>query len=185
MISDDRQRIHISKFLSLILRHEAAKFGVTLDKHGFADVTTVLAVLQRSFAEFTYDDLLDLAARDAKGRFDVSDGKIRARYGHSIYVEPRVAPAEPPDLLYHGTAEGAVGTILGQGLRPMRRRFVHLSPAIDDARKVGRRHSQSVAILIIRAKEAHDAGVRFFAEHNIYLAEYIPADFIDVLEKKT
>jgi putative RNA 2'-phosphotransferase len=177
-----KERVRISKFLSLILRHEAAKFGVTLDEHGFADVDSVLSVLQKSFPDFTQDDLPDLAAQDEKGRFEIIDDKIRARYGHSLYVKPTVEPTEPPEILYHGTSRKAAQWILEQGLRSMSRRFVHLSATVEEARKVGRRHSRDVVIFEIKARAARDAGIDFFAEHNTYLAEHIPADFLETIK---
>ncbi len=182
MIQNNRQRTRISKFLSLILRHQAEHFGVRIDRHGFAEIDSVLDVIKRNFPDFTRDDLLDLAADDPKGRFDIIDDRIRTRYGHSIHVEPNVDAAEPPKILYHGTSQKAVASIMDQGLRPMRRRFVHLSPTHDEARKVGRRHSRNVAVLKIRAREAYRAGIPFYAEHGIYLAEYIPVGFIDRID---
>lgn len=179
-----KERVRISKFLSLILRHEAAKFGVALDEHGFADVESVLSVLQKSFPELTQNDLLDLAARDEKGRFEIVADKIRARYGHSVYVKPTAEPTEPPGILYHGTSRTAAQRILEQGLRPMRRRFVHLSRTIEEARKVGRRHSRDVVIFEIQALAARKAGIDFFIESNTYLAEYIPAVFLETIKDR-
>lgn len=177
-----KERVRISKFLSLILRHEAAKFGVTLDEHGFADIDSVLSVLRKSFPDFTQDDLQELAAHDEKGRFEITGDKIRARYGHSIYVKPMAEPTEPPEILYHGTSRKAAQRILEQGLHPMSRRFVHLSGTIEEARKVGRRHSRDVVIFEVKARAARDAGIDFFAEHDTYLAEYIPADFLETIK---
>jgi putative RNA 2'-phosphotransferase len=37
-----------------------------------------------------------------------------------------LTPREPPVELYHGTAQRNVSTILAEGLRPMKRRHVHL-----------------------------------------------------------
>lgn len=172
-------RIRISKFLSLILRHKAAKFGIALDEHGFANVDSVLSVLRKSFPDFTQDDLQDLAARDKKGRFEITGDKIRARYGHSVYIEPPTEPIDPPEILYHGTPRRAAEKIIRQGIRPMKRRFVHLSKTVEEARQVGRRHSNDVVIFKIQASKAHNAGIKFFVEHDTYLAEYIPADFLE------
>lgn len=172
----------LSKFLSLVLRHEAAKFGLTLDKYGWAPIDRVVSILQTRQPGFTQEDLVRLARDDSKQRYEIVDDRIRARYGHSLEVEPSAVPAEPPEILYHGTAGRTVPVILREGLRSMSRRFVHLSPNKEDALKVGRRHSANVVLLKIGARVAHEAGVRFYCEENIYLATQIPAEFIEVVE---
>lgn len=45
-----------------------------------------------------------------------------------------------PDVLYHGTAPRNRASIEREGLRPMARQEVHLSPTWVETRDVGRRH---------------------------------------------
>ena len=44
----DRDLIRISKFLSLVLRHKPERFGLSLDKHGWARVDQLLAAANRA-----------------------------------------------------------------------------------------------------------------------------------------
>ena len=42
--------------------------------------------------------------------------RIRARQGHSIRVDVELEEKSPPDILYHGTGERFVNSILDQGI---------------------------------------------------------------------
>src|SRR5580765_5270099 len=99
-----------SKFLSLVLRHEPARFGVVLDVHGWADVGELLAACAAHGVDLSRDDLAKLVATNDKQRFALSpDGtQIRANQGHSIDVDLALVPATPPELLYHGTVARAL-----------------------------------------------------------------------------
>ena len=53
--------------------------------------------------------------------------RIRARQGHSIHVDVELEEKLPPDILYHGTGERFVNSILDQGINKGNRLYVHLS----------------------------------------------------------
>lgn len=53
-------------------------------------------------------------------------------------------PGTPPAVLFHGTATASLPVILADGLRPMRRQYVHLSADRDTALSVGSRKSADV-----------------------------------------
>ncbi|HDS01212.1 MAG TPA: RNA 2'-phosphotransferase [candidate division Zixibacteria bacterium] len=171
-----------SKFLAFLLRHGADEFNLRLDNHGWAQVHDVVGIMQRKNPGLTVDDLKYIVETDSKERYQIENDRIRARYGHSIKVESREIPSKPPEVLYHGTARRNLGLIFSKGLRPMRRQYVHLSTNIEDARNVGRRHSQNVAVLKIRAEDAHKSGITFFRESNTYLTKEIPVEFIEMME---
>lgn len=179
-LMDDRQYKRVSKLLSFMLRHGPHEYGLQLDTFGCASLSDVLAALKIRYPDLSIEDLLDIVRRDDKGRYEVTAGRIRARYGHSIEVAVTAAPVRPPEILYHGTAERNIGLIVHQGLRAMSRRMVHLSQTREEALAVGSRHSSRVALLVIRAEEASDAGVTFYLESRTYLAEAIPPQFITV-----
>src|SRR4051794_3650398 len=99
--------IRHSKFLSLVLRHDPALIGITLDDAGWTDVAGLLAACAAHGAAITRDELAQIVATSDKQRFAVSpDGlRIRANQGHSVEVELGFAPTQPPGHLYHGTIE--------------------------------------------------------------------------------
>jgi putative RNA 2'-phosphotransferase len=90
----------------------------------------------------------------------------------------------PPPILYHGTSQRALAAIRREGLRPMGRQYVHLSPDPETATLVGARHDEQPVILTVRAAEAHAAGVVFHqADEAVYLAKHVPAEFIEMADE--
>src|SRR4051794_16754521 len=99
--------IHLSKFLSLVLRHKPDQIGITLDPAGWVDVDVLLAAMAAHGQPISPADLRHLIDTSDKKRFALSeDGRqIRASQGHSVEVELGYIPTPPPDTLYHGTVE--------------------------------------------------------------------------------
>lgn len=173
----------LSKFLSMVLRHRADEFGIKLDGEGYADIGDLFVVVQGRYNNtFTYDDLIRVVTTpgsDNKMRFELVGDKVRARYGHNKRVQAvTYEPAQPPDVLYHGTVAAALPAIRKEGLTAQQRQYVHLSTTTERAMNVGSRRGKPV-LLTIRAGEAHGAGVVFYhPEDEHYLAEHIPREHI-------
>src|SRR5215207_8492537 len=102
----DPQLVRISKFLSLVLRHDPGKIGLTLDATGWADVGALLDGAARAGVQIDRETLARVVAENEKQRFALSaDGtRIRANQGHSVDVDLGLEPRTPPEVLYHGTA---------------------------------------------------------------------------------
>lgn len=121
--------ISTSKFLSLVLRHEPGRIGLTLDAAGWTDVDALLAACAAHGVAITRGQLAELVAHSDKQRFALSaDGdRIRANQGHSVEVELGLVAQAPPARLYHGTVHAALGAIRATGLERRARHHVHLS----------------------------------------------------------
>src|SRR5262249_46770799 len=63
---------HISKFLSLGLRHDPSALGIELDTAGWADVSAVLRGLAAGGAAVSEDELEEIVASNDKQRFALS-----------------------------------------------------------------------------------------------------------------
>jgi putative RNA 2'-phosphotransferase len=184
-MADAVDDVRLSKTLSYWLRHRPAAGSLVLDEQGWADLDAVLAALERTGAGEVREKLGSVVATNDKQRFELSaDGsRIRARQGHSVPVRLDWPVRTPPELLYHGTVQRALPTILEEGLRPMRRHHVHLSPDIATARRVGARRGAPV-ILEIRASELHDTGTLFYlTANNVWLTKAVPPAYLDVIER--
>jgi putative RNA 2'-phosphotransferase len=159
--------------MSYLLRHHPEDGGLQPDAHGFVALDALAEALK-----VPAETVLQVVERDPKGRFEVADGMIRAVYGHSYEVEDPGEPCEPPDVLYHGTPRRSVDAILREGLRPMGRQMVHLSGTVAEAREVGRRRDSRPVVLVIDAKGAAEAGIRFRRAGEVYLCAHVPAVFV-------
>lgn len=169
-----------SKFLSLVLRHEPQAAGVTLDDAGWAGVADLLAGCRRAGVAIGEAELREIVRTSDKQRFAISDDgtRIRANQGHSVEVELGYEPAEPPAVLWHGTAEKHLAPIRGQGLLKGARHHVHLSETPETASAVGRRHGK-LALLRVDAGRMHRAGRPFFRTPNgVWLTEHVPVEYL-------
>ena len=171
---------HISKFLSLVLRHEPSAAGLTLDAQGWVDVDELIAGAARHGFSFTHTELEEVVETNDKQRFAFSvDGQqIRANQGHSVTVDLGLTPETPPAKLYHGTVERFVSSIMVDGLEKRARQHVHLSADLDTATRVGSRRGRPI-ILEIAAAEMHEAGFHFFrSENGVWLTDKVPPEYI-------
>ena len=177
MITDS---VRLSKFLSLVLRHQPETIGLTLDAQGWAPVDTLLERCAASGTLITREQLLHIVASSDKQRFTLSpDGeRIRAAQGHSLAIDLALAPQAPPPVLYHGTATRFVDAILAQGLQPQSRQHVHLSSDADTARRVGQRHGKPI-ILVVDSAGMNVHGHSFYcADNGVWLTDAVPAGFL-------
>ena len=148
----------ISKYISLILRHKPEVIGIQLDAHGWADVNALLAGISRKYP-INRDILEEIVRSDEKQRYSFSEEgtKIRANQGHSIQVDVELPVTEPPETLYHGTAQ--------------------------TAEKVGQRHGQPV-IYLVDAGQMHRDGYLFYLSANgVWLTKVVPAPYLKRLEE--
>ena len=170
----------VSKTLSFWLRHRPDAAGLTLDAQGWTDADTVLAALAGEKLDCDWERLISIVETSDKQRFEMSaDGsRIRARQGHSVEVALDWPQVDPPEFLYHGTVERFLPAIRADGLRPMRRHHVHLSPDEATATIVGNRRGTAI-ILTIRAREMAADGHAFFLTGNgVWLTDHVPAAFL-------
>jgi putative RNA 2'-phosphotransferase len=180
----DRELVPLSRFLSLVLRHDPAKIGLHLDAQGWADVADLLAKAVAHGKPIDRPVLERIVRENDKQRFALShDGRrIRANQGHSIDVDIDLDPLIPPDRLYHGTAAHNLASIRANGLHAAARRHVHLSGDPDTASKVGSRHGRPV-VLTVRSGDMAAAGHAFFRSDNgVWLTAAVPVLFLDFPE---
>lgn len=180
----EKQIKHISKFLSLVLRHKPEHIGLTIDKEGWASVTELIEKINQKGVRLDLALLQLVVDTNDKKRFAFNDDKtrIRASQGHTVEVELDLQPQTPPELLYHGAADKYVAAIQEHGLFKMERHHVHLTADIETARNVGQRRGRPI-ILVIKALAMHEQGHKFYLSANgVWLADHVPPEFIEVAE---
>lgn len=173
----------ISKFLSLVLRHQPEKLGIELDAAGWVSVDELLAKVNAQAFRLDRAMLEAVVKDNDKQRFAFSEdgARIRASQGHSIEVELDYQPMEPPAVLYHGTSRHFLEGIRAGGLQKRQRHHVHLSADRETAQKVGQRHGPPV-ILTVLAGEMQRAGHAFYRSANgVWLTEAVAPEFLQGL----
>jgi putative RNA 2'-phosphotransferase len=177
---DDARLIKVSKYLSKHLRHEPGRLGLTLAPGGWVEVQVLLDACARNRFALTHAELDEVVARNDKQRFSFDDTGtlIRANQGHSVEVDLQLDPAEPPELLYHGTGEGSVESIERGGLKKMARHHVHLSADVPTARRVGMRHGRPAIFQGDAAGMRLDGFVFFRSANGVWLVDRVPVEYL-------
>jgi len=172
-------RVKVSRYMSYLLRHNPE--GLDMDEHGFVDLDKLLETINQRFSvEKSF--VLEIVERSGRKRFEVVGNKIRALYGHTVQVKLELEEDKNVKVLYHGTTPNAASKILMEGLKPMRRRWVHLSPTIEIAREVGMRRTSTPIVLEVDAEAARKDGLKFFrATDKVYLCESVPPKYIKLV----
>ncbi len=170
-----------SRWMAYVLRHNPERYGLQIDRHGYVDFEEFRRVACGRYPSLTPERLRELITASAGAeRFEIAQGRIRARYGHSIPVEPPGPAVEPPAQLYHGIAAGSAETVRTAGLKPTDRRLLHLSETAEEALAVAQRKIEQPVIARVLAREAHEAGVVFFRESKVFLVAQVPAPFVRI-----
>lgn len=174
----------VSKHMALLLRHAPQRAGLVLDAEGYVHLEDLVAVLRRDMPEVGIDTVRAVVAQvePHKQRYSIVEDCVRANYGHSTADRIEHAPAVPPDMLLHGTSASALAGILKQGLLPMRRQYVHLTPDARLAASVGTRHGKP-CLIRVDARVAHADGVAFYkANFTFWLVTSLDPRYLSVAE---
>lgn len=172
----------VSKFLSFVLRHQPDAINLTLDSQGWASVTELIDKAKPQIT-LTHELIKKTVIDNDKNRFSLSKNEqyIRANQGHSIKIDLKLMPEEPPTFLYHGTATRFLDSIKQEGLKPGKRHHVHLSKDIATATDVGQRYGKPV-ILQVSAGAMRQQGLEFFLSNNgVWLTVHVSPNFLSVI----
>lgn len=168
--------LETSKYMSYLLRHNPR--NLEMDEHGFVDLNQLLQKLREHY-QIKKGSILEIVKKSERKRFEIVENKIRALYGHTIPVKLELKEDDAVRLLYHGTTKESASKILGTGLKPMKRRWVHLSPTVEIAIEVGSRRTGRPVVLEIDAEAARRGGVKFYkATDKVYVSRYVASEHI-------
>jgi RNA:NAD 2'-phosphotransferase (TPT1/KptA family) len=168
---NSRRRITLSKAIAKLLRHGSSGASIPMTDDGYVEKVVL--------ADYLNIDVLTLetvALHPAESRFEVSEGLIRARYGHSLELNIERSPSKISQSLFHGTSWQSLPAILARGLQPMTRSHVHLSSNPQDAIETGSRHGRPVLLSV--SVEAIDEVVQ--AADGIWLSNGISPERIQI-----
>ncbi len=166
--------VKLSKKIACVLRHKPESAGLTMDKHDWVSVSELIKALPTDM-----EMLEKIVTLNDKNRFIFSEDKsrIRASQGHTIEVDVELKEAVPPKYLFHGTLLKNREHIEKEGLRPMKRLYVHLSADIDTAWQVAKRRKSAEGYVIYRIDTDYmiKNGCKFYqSENGVWLTKIVP-----------
>ncbi|MFD5699493.1 RNA 2'-phosphotransferase [Streptomyces lasiicapitis] len=176
--TDDRRTVKVSKYLSKHLRHQPERIGITLDDGGWVDIGTLIEAAAAHGFRFTRAELDHVVAENDKQRFAVEGDRIRASQGHSVEVDLDLPAATPPAYLFHGTVARHLDAIRAEGLRPMNRHAVHLSPDRDTATRVGARRGRPIVLSVDAGAMHRDGHVFQVSANGVWLTDAVPPGYL-------
>ena len=180
----EKENARISKFLSYVLRHQPDAIGIELDENGWTDVGLLIQKASKSGMKFDLEILKHIVETNNKKRFALNEtfSMIRANQGHSVEVELGYAAKEPPEILYHGTGEKYVESIMKVGLEKKNRHHVHLTTELQTAISVGSRHGKPVVFEVL-SMQMHKEKMEFYlSENGVWLTEHVPVMYMRLKE---
>ena len=171
-----------SRFISMILRHKPGVIGITLDEHGWADVSELIEGVNKVHP-LDMETLEEIVRTNEKQRFSFNEDKtkIRANQGHTIPVDVELEEKAPPEFLYHGTGDKYVESIDCTGLESRQRLYVHLSTDKEMAAKVGQRHGKPVVYRVNSGQMAKDGYVFYLSVNGVWLTKAVPVKYLEKL----
>ena len=170
----------ITRSLAYMLRHQPEQFDLELDEYGWADLREVVRALNERLGEpVAQEDVQDAVSSGDRQRYEIDRGMIRALYGHSIDVQPG-EPGQPPELLFVGVSRQDAERAERFGLRPGRRRFLHLALTAEDALETAARSSEDAVLVKVHAMDAWEEGINFYDRKALYLSDPIPTHYLEI-----
>ena len=183
-IMSDFEVEKIGRTLAAILRH--GKFGLDMDAQGNVSLKDVMAKIRERNPRMNWlraRHIEALVETDPKGRYVISNGKIRATYGHTIPLDIRLDCEDVPDELFYPATPEEAEIILESGIFPSDRAMVHLSRGYRDAVRAGSVRTEDPVILVIDTGVCMELGSDIGrAAKTVYLCRSVPADAIDIAD---
>ena len=175
-----KQTTHISKFLSLILRHKPATIKIELDKNGWTNVKSLIEKSNIYGIQFDLEILKFIVETNSKKRFAFNSdfSKIWASQGHSLEIELGYTNQKPPKYLFHGTSEKSVESICNNGIEKQKRQHVHLSSDLETAINVGQRHGKPYVFKVLAEEMFNDKFEFYISDNNVWLTNNVPKKYL-------
>ena len=87
----------LSRLMAYMLRHHPEEFGLALDEEGWTGLDSLLEAARSRRGEVSVDDVEE-AVNASEGRYEISEDRIRATYGHTtpLGATPKAEAGPPP-----------------------------------------------------------------------------------------
>ncbi|KAK7390108.1 hypothetical protein VNO78_25407 [Psophocarpus tetragonolobus] len=193
----------LGRLLTRILRHMGSELNLNMRRDGYVKVNDLLKLNLKTFANIplrshTIDDIREAVQKDNKQRFNLIDENgellIRANQGHtvmSVETESLLKPilsAEEFPVCVHGTYRKNLESILGSGLKRMKRLHVHFSCGLPTDGEVisGMRRDVNVLIFLDVRKALEEGLKLYISDNKVILTEgfdgVVPPKYFEKIE---
>jgi RNA:NAD 2'-phosphotransferase (TPT1/KptA family) len=169
---------NICRFLAFVLRHKPQVAHLKLDELGFAEITKVIIAIEKRFKiKVTEQELTDIAKKYAMKFFLFENGKIKARFGHTIILnmltpENFESTMKVPHGLYGVINKDEMWNVSKNGLQSS---FI-LSGLFDSKSKL---QINGNLVVHINTEKAIKNNVAFFCDkNNRYFCKFVPATYL-------
>lgn len=181
---DEAKTEQLGRLVAGALRHFPEDLGLAMDSSGWVDLSALGDVVQSRHRWANKNLVIALAQSDPKRRYEINNGKIRARYGHSVKVDLDHPENRLPKL-YYGASEEEADRILEIGLKSASQRYVHLSTTSEKAWHVATFRTGNPKIIQVDAASAQKAGAKMMTvNEDIVISEMIPPEYLSILPSK-
>lgn len=193
----------LGRLLTRILRHMASELNLNIRSDGYVKVNDLLKLNLKTFANIplrshTIDDIREAVRKDNKQRFSLIEENgellIRANQGHTVtavetesLLKPIISAEEVP-VCVHGTYRKNLDSILGAGLKRMKRLHVHFSCGLPTDGEVisGMRRDVNVLIFLDVRKALEEGMKLYISENKVILTEgfdgVVPPKYFEKIE---
>jgi putative RNA 2'-phosphotransferase len=184
LILDEAKTEQLGRLVAGMLRHFPGDLGLSMDSRGWVDIASASDALRKRHRWASEEMLIALVESDPKQRYEIRDGKVRARYGHSVNVELD-HPSNTLPKLYYGASEEEADRIIEIGLKPASQRYVHLSTSPEKAWHVATFRTSNPRVIQTDAAAAQRDGVKMMTVNpDIIISEKIPPKYLSILSCK-
>ncbi len=183
-VLDATRTEQLGRLVAGALRHFPDDMGLAMSPQGWVEIPILVDALRTRHRWANENLLVALVQSDPKQRYEIRQGRMRARYGHSVDVELD-HPENQLDELFYGAAEEEADRILEVGLRSASQRYVHLSTSPEKAWHVGTFRTSNPRVIRVDAASAQMAGVRMMrVNDNIVISDPIPAQYLSQIPSR-
>ncbi len=167
-----------SRYLCYLLRHKPESIGLSLSATGWADINDITR-LTTNFT-LTAQHILNAVEEDERLVINEDKTKVRALQGHSIGIDLGLAPVNPPEVLYHGTAERFLPSITQKGITKGVRHHVHLTTSLDKAIESGERYGKPIVLEINVSKMQEENKLFYVTDNQVWLTKHVPYNSLKI-----
>jgi putative RNA 2'-phosphotransferase len=184
LVLDEAKTEQLGRLVAGALRHFPDDLGLSMDSNGWVDLDKLGDIVHRRHHWANKREIIALVQSDPKKRYEIINGKIRARYGHSVEVELDHPENNLPKLFY-GASEEEAERILEIGLMSASQHYVHLSTTAEKAWQVATFRTSNPKIIQVDAAGAQRERVKMMVvNEDIVISEKIPSKFLKIIPTK-